>query len=60
MTRKIDHRRLGRLRQDQERVAAQVHARVGRVVAEQSQIFDGTVPDQGPTREGIAVSLGAQ
>ncbi len=44
----------------QERVAAQVHARVGRVVAEQSQIFDGTVPDQGPTREGIAVSLGAQ
>ena len=44
----------------QERVAAEVHARVGRVVAEQTQIFDGTVPDQGPTREGIAVSLGAQ
>jgi hypothetical protein len=44
----------------QERVAAEVHARVGRVVAEHTQIFDGTVPDQGPTRKGIAVSLGAQ
>jgi len=44
----------------QERVAAEIHARVGRIVAEQTQIFDGTVPDQGPTREGIAVSGGAQ
>jgi hypothetical protein len=44
----------------QDRVATQIHARVGRVVAERTQIFDGTVPDQGPTRQGIAVSLGTQ
>ena len=43
----------------QERVAARIHARVGRVVVERTQIFDGTVPDAGPTRQGIAVSLGA-
>jgi hypothetical protein len=44
----------------QEQVATHVHARVGRIVAEHSQIFDGTVPDSGPTRQGIAVSLGAR
>jgi Family of unknown function (DUF5719) len=44
----------------QERIATRVHARVGRVVVERSQIFDGTVPDTGPTREGLAVSLGAR
>jgi hypothetical protein len=44
----------------QERIAAHVHARVGRIVAEHTQIFDGTVPDSGPTRQGIAVSLGAE
>ncbi len=43
----------------QQRFATHVHARLGRVVAEHSQIFDGTVPDSGPTRQGIAVSLGA-
>ncbi len=43
----------------QERVATRVHARVGRVVVERTQIFDGTVPDSGPTRQGIALSLGA-
>ena len=42
----------------QQRVATHVHARLGRVVAERSQIFDGTVPDTGPTRQGLAVSLG--
>ncbi|MFN8026708.1 MAG: DUF5719 family protein, partial [Acidimicrobiia bacterium] len=40
-------------------VAAEVHLRAGRVVAERDQIFDGTTPDAGPTRQGIAVSLGA-
>jgi hypothetical protein len=44
----------------QERVATEVHARVGRVVAEHTQIFDGTASDRGPSRQGIAVSLGAQ
>jgi hypothetical protein len=44
----------------QEHVATHVHARSGRVVVERTQIFDGTPPDAGPTREGIAVSLGAQ
>jgi hypothetical protein len=43
----------------QERVAAEVHLRAGRVVAERDQIFDGTPPDTGPTRQGIALSLGA-
>jgi hypothetical protein len=40
-------------------VAAHVHARVGRVVAERSLFFDGTVSDGVPTRQGISVSLGA-
>ena len=40
-------------------VAAEVHARTGRVVAERSMIFDGTVPDDAPARRGIALSLGA-
>jgi len=44
----------------QERIAARVHARVGRVVVERTQIFDGTAPASGPTRQGIAVSLGAR
>jgi Family of unknown function (DUF5719) len=44
----------------QERIATHVHARVGRVVVERTQIFDGTVPATGPTRQGIAVSLGAR
>src|SRR5262249_2025139 len=39
-------------------VAAPVHARVGRVVAERSQVFDGTVSEGVPVRKGIAVSLG--
>jgi hypothetical protein len=43
----------------QAQVAAVVHLRAGRVVAERDQIFDGTAPDSGPTRQGIAVSLGA-
>jgi hypothetical protein len=42
----------------QERIATEVHLRAGRVVAERDQIFDGTPPDSGPTRQGIAVSLG--
>ena len=44
----------------QAQIATFVHARVGRLVAAQTQIFDGTVPDSGPTRTGMAVSLGAQ
>jgi hypothetical protein len=44
----------------QQLIATRVHARVGRIVAEHTQIFDGTVPDTGPTRQGFAVSLGAQ
>ena len=43
----------------QLRVATHVHARVGRIVAEHTQIFDGKVPDSGPTLKGFAVSLGA-
>ncbi len=43
----------------QAQVAAVVHMRAGRVVAERDQIFDGSAPDSGPTRQGIAVSLGA-
>lgn len=42
----------------QNRIATLVHARAGRIVAERTQIFDGTVPDEPPTRKGIAVSLG--
>jgi hypothetical protein len=40
-------------------VATEVRMRAGRVVAERDQIFDGTAPDAGPTRQGIALSLGA-
>ena len=42
----------------QTRVAAHVHARAGRVVAEQTQIFDDVDVD-GTTRNGIALSAGA-
>jgi hypothetical protein len=42
----------------QTRVAAQVHARTGRVVAEQTQTFDNVDID-GSTRDGIALSAGA-
>jgi hypothetical protein len=42
----------------QERVATHVHARTGRVVAEQVEMFDDVTID-GTTRDGIAVSLGA-
>ena len=40
-------------------VAAHVHARAGRVVAERTQLFDGTVSDNVPVRKGIALTLGA-
>lgn len=40
-------------------VAMHVHARVGRVVAERTMIFDGTAPDDAPARRGISLSLGA-
>ena len=43
----------------QELVALEVHARTGRVVAERSMFFDGTVPENGPARRGISLSLGA-
>ena len=43
----------------QQLVGIEVRARSGRVVAERSQIFDGTTPDGGPARSGIALSLGA-
>ncbi|MET0628765.1 MAG: DUF5719 family protein [Acidimicrobiia bacterium] len=43
----------------QQLVAISVHARAGRVVAERSMLFDGTTPDEAPTRRGIALSLGA-
>jgi hypothetical protein len=42
----------------QARVAAHVHARAGRIVAEQTQTFDDVVVD-GATRSGIALSAGA-
>jgi hypothetical protein len=42
----------------QARVAAHVHARTGRVVAEQTETFDDVVVD-GATRSGIALSAGA-
>jgi hypothetical protein len=44
----------------QERIAVHTHARAGRVVAERTLLFDGTAPDTGPTRQGLAVSLGAE
>jgi hypothetical protein len=37
----------------EERLATEVHARIGRVVAERTLVFDGT-----DTRKGLAVSLG--
>jgi len=43
----------------QELVAIEVHARIGRVVAERSMSFDGTTPENGPARSGLALSLGA-
>ena len=43
----------------QRSVAVHVHARTGRVVAERTQIFDGTASDGEVVRQGIAVSLGA-
>ena len=39
--------------------AAHVHARAGRVVAERTQLFDGTVSDNVPVRKGITLTLGA-
>lgn len=44
----------------QRDVAIHVHARTGRVVAERSQLFDGTASDGEIAREGIALSLGAE
>ena len=43
----------------QRSVAVHVHARTGRVVAERTQIFDGTASDGEVVRQGIAVSMGA-
>jgi hypothetical protein len=40
-------------------VAADVHARSGRVVVERTQLFDGSSSEGVPLRKGIAVSLGA-
>jgi hypothetical protein len=42
----------------QARVAAHVHARTGRIVAEQTQTFDDVAVD-GVARDGIALSAGA-
>ena len=43
----------------QREVAVHIHARSGRVVAERSQIFDGTASDGEVVHHGIALSLGA-
>jgi hypothetical protein len=43
----------------QARVATFVHTRTGRVVAERTEIFDGTTPDNAPARVGLALALGA-
>lgn len=40
-------------------VGIHVRARTGRVVAERSIAFDGSTPEDAPTRSGIALSLGA-
>jgi len=40
-------------------VAVHVHARMGRVVVERSQLFDGTASTGETVRKGIALSLGA-
>jgi hypothetical protein len=44
----------------QRNVAIHVHARTGRVVAERTQLFDGTASDGEIARDGIALSLGAE
>jgi hypothetical protein len=44
----------------QQRLAMHVHARLGRIVAEHSEIFDGSAADADPARQGLAVSLGAE
>ncbi len=44
----------------QREVAVRIHARSGRVVAERSQLFDGTASDGEVERQGIGLSLGAQ
>jgi hypothetical protein len=44
----------------QRDVAAEVQARSGRVVAERSQLFDGTASEGEIARKGVALSLGAQ
>jgi Family of unknown function (DUF5719) len=43
----------------QREVAVHIHARSGRVVAERSQLFDGTASDGEVERQGIGLSLGA-
>jgi hypothetical protein len=43
----------------QQLVGIDVHARVGRVVAERSEAFDGTASTDAAPRKGLAVSLGA-
>jgi len=43
----------------QREVAIHVHARTGRVVAERSQMFDGTASEGEVARHGVALSLGA-
>jgi Family of unknown function (DUF5719) len=43
----------------QSLVAAHVHARSGRVIAERTLLFDGSVSEGVPVRKGITVSLGA-
>jgi hypothetical protein len=44
----------------QRDVAVHVHARSGRVVADRTQLFDGTASDGEVARKGIALSLGAE
>ncbi len=44
----------------QREVAVHIHARSGRVVAERSQLFDGTASDGEVAHLGIALSLGAE
>jgi hypothetical protein len=43
----------------QARVATHVHARTGRIIAEQVEVFDRVTLEDGETRDGIALSLGA-
>ncbi|HEY7107525.1 MAG TPA: hypothetical protein VH986_14050, partial [Acidimicrobiia bacterium] len=44
----------------QRDVAVEVRARSGRIVAERSQLFDGTASDGEIVRKGVALSLGVQ